>query len=112
MIRFPYTLEIWDTAVNKWRVVGRCNVHYNGRAQFIKSQNGEVIQYTYEVIMPPNIEPIEEKEEVRIIDNRGRNIFDHRHGSQIGSTVEDSVSYPVLGFYKSGQRYESTKIWL
>lgn len=61
MIRFPYTLEIWDAAVNKWRVVGRCNVHYNGRAQFIKSQNGEVIQYTYEVIMPPNIEPIEEK---------------------------------------------------
>lgn len=112
MIRFPYTLEIWDAEANKWRLVGKCNALYNGRAQFIKSPNGEAIQYTYEVIMPPNIPPIEENEEVRIIDNRGRNIFDHRAGALVGSTLEDSVSYPVLGFYKSGQRYECTKIWL
>lgn len=112
MIRFPYTLEIWDAEANKWRLVGKCNALYNGRAQFIKSPNGEAIQYTYEVIMPPNIQPIEENEEVRIIDHRGRNIFDHRANALVGSTLEDSVSYPVLGFYKSGQRYECTKIWL
>ncbi|EKC55922.1 hypothetical protein LEA_15094, partial [human gut metagenome] len=25
---------------------------------------------------------------------------------------KDTASYPVQGFYKSGQRYEDTKLWL
>lgn len=62
--------------------------------------------------MPQNVLPLEENEEVRILDRCGKNIFDHRLGAPIGSTLEDSVSYPVQGFYKSGQRYEYTKIWL
>ena len=112
MIRFPYILLRWNHNTDEWQTVSRCNARYDGKARFIESPNGKVIEYTYEVVMPQNVLPLEENEEVRILDRCGKNIFDHRLGAPIGSTLEDSVSYPVQGFYKSGQRYEYTKIWL
>ena len=112
MIRFPYTLQRWNHDTNEWLTVTKCNARYDGKARFIESPNGQVIRYTYEVVMPANVLPIEENEEVRILDRCGKNIFDHRPDSLIGTTLKDSVSYPVQGFYKSGQRYEYTKIWL
>lgn len=112
MIRFPYILQRWNHDTDEWQTVSRCNARYDGKARFIESPNGKVIEYTYEVIMPQNVLPLEENEEVRILDRYGKNIFDHRIGVPVSSLLEDSVSYPVQGFYKSGQRYEYTKIWL
>ncbi len=112
MIRFPYILQRWNHDTDEWQTVSRCNARYDGKARFIESPNGKVIEYTYEVVMPQNVLPLEENEEVRILDRCGKNIFDHRIGVPVSSSLEDSVSYPVQGFYKSGQRYEYTKIWL
>lgn len=112
MIRFPYTLQRWNSATEEWQTVSRCNARYDGKTRFIESPNGKAIEYTYEVIMPANVRPIEENEEVRILDRHGKNIFDRRPDTPVGSTLEDSVSYPVQGYFKSGQRYEYTKLWL
>lgn len=72
MIRFPYTLQRWNSATEEWQTVSRCNARYDGKARFIESPNGKAIEYTYEVIMPANVRPIEENEEVRILDRHGK----------------------------------------
>ena len=89
MIRFPYILQRWNHNTDEWQTVSRCNARYDGKARFIESPNGKVIEYTYEVVMPQNVLPLEENEEVRILDRCGKNIFDHRLGAPIGSTLED-----------------------
>lgn len=119
MIRFPHTLEMlyeedaslkpdgsWTDATHEWRVVGRCNAIPNGKAQEIRGQNGKSFAYAFEVTMPANTPPVPLGTKVRILDNRGRNIFDGM------PTDDSSASYTVLGFYKSGQRYEYTKLWV
>lgn len=125
MVRYPYTLEIWyeeDATLNpdgsweegahEWRVVGRCNARQNGRAQQIKGENGEAFLYSFEVVMPPKTPPIAIGTRVRIFDNRGYNIFNNEPHTEEKPENNDSASYPVQGFYKSGQRYEDTRIWL
>lgn len=135
MVRYPYTLEIWheeDATQNpdgswtdgfaQWRTVGRCNARQVNGARQINGQNGEAFFYSFEVVMPANTQPIAIGTRVRIIDNTGRNIFD-RSGlnnpedcqspnCRLTDEVLDTVSYQVKGFYKSGQRYEDTRLWL
>lgn len=135
MVRYPYTLEIWHEedaiqnpdgswtdGVAKWHTVGRCNARQNSKAQQIKGQNGGAFYYSFEVVMPANTPPIAIGTRVRIIDNIGRNIFDRSirsisNGCQCSHCRPaekelDEISYPVQGFYKSGQRYEDVKLWL
>lgn len=125
MIRYPYTMDIWyeeDAVLNpdgtftegahEWRTVGRCNARQNGQAQQVKGANGEAFLYSYEVIMPSNTEPIPLGTQVRIIDRNGINIFDHRPKSDAEPNKDSSDTYAVQGFYKSGQRYEATRLWL
>lgn len=125
MIRYPHTLEIWyeeDAILNpdgswtegahEWRFVSRCNARQNGQAKQIKGQNGQVFLYAYEVTMPAATRPIPIGTRVRIFDRHGINIFDHTRRTEAGPTEMDTASYPVQGFYKSGQRYEDTKLWL
>lgn len=125
MVRFPYTLEMWyeeDASQNpdgswiegahEWRVIGRCNARQNGRAQQIKGQNGDAFLYSFEVTMPADTQPIPIGTKVRIFDNRGFNIFDRSPHTEAKPKDRDTASYPVQGFYKSGQRYEDTRLWL
>lgn len=125
MIRYPYTLDIWheeDAVLNpdgtftegthEWRTVGRCNARQNGQAQMVKGANGQDFLYSYEVTMPSNTEPIPLGTQVRIIDRNGINIFDHRPKSDAEPKKDNSETYQVQGFYKSGQRYEDTRLWL
>lgn len=72
MIRFPYILQRWNHNTDEWQTVSRCNARYDGKARFIESPNGKVIEYTYEVVMPQNVLPLEENEEVRILDRCGK----------------------------------------
>ena len=124
MVRFPYTLEMWceeDATLNPdgswtdgahmWRTVGRCNARQNGQAREIKGQNGKTFLYSFEVTMPANTEPIPIGTPVRILDGRGFNIFDHSPRTGEKPAKEEAL-YQVLGFFKSGQRYEYTKLWL
>lgn len=117
MVRFPYTLEMWyeeDATQNpdgswaegahEWRTVGKCNAYQNGQAQTIMGQN--------EVTMPANTQPIPIGTKVRIFDNRGYNIFDHAPHTDDRPKEKGTASFPVQRFYKSGQRYEDTKLWL
>lgn len=123
MIRFPYTLEMWyeDDAtlnpdgswtegVHQWRIVGKCNVRQNGQARQIKGQNGDSFLYSFEVTMSANTQPIPIGTKVRVFDNRGFNIFDRT--PHFGDKLNDTASYPVQGFYKSGQRNEDARLWL
>lgn len=125
MIRYPYTLDIWyeeDAVLNpdgtftegahEWRTVGRCNARQNGQAQQVKGTNGEAFLYSYEVTMPSNTEPIPLGTQVRIIDRNGTNIFDHKPKSDAEPKKDNSDTYAVQGFYKSGQRYEDARLWL
>ena len=125
MVRFPYTLEMWyeeDASQNpdgswiegahEWRVIGRCNARQNGRAQQIKGQNGDAFLYSFEVTMPADTQPIPIGTKVRIFDSRGFNIFDRALRTEAKPKDKDTASYPVQGFYKSGQRYENTRLWL
>ena len=126
MIRYPYTLEIWfeeegtlnpdgswTEGAHEWRVVGKCNARQNGQARQVKGLNGEAFLYSFEVTMPANTQPIPIGTKVRIFDGRGFNIFDHTpHTDERPRDDEDTTFYPVQGFYKSGQRYEDTKLWL
>lgn len=125
MIRFPFILEMWyeeDAVQNpdgswtegahEWRVVGRCNARQNGKAQMVKGLNGQAFLYSYEVTMAANTQPIPIGTQVRIFDNRGFNIFDRTPHNDARPKEKDTASYPVQGFYKSGQRYEDTKLWL
>lgn len=125
MIRYPYTLEMWcedDGTLNpdgswvvgahKWRVVGKCNARQNGQARQVKGLNGETFLYSFEVTMPANTQPIPIGTKVRIFDSRGFNIFDRTPRTNGEPKEKDTASYPVQGFYKSGQRYEDTKLWL
>ena len=125
MVRFPYTLEMWyeeDASQNpdgswiegahEWRVIGRCNARQNGRAQQIKGQNGDAFLYSFEVTMPADTQPIPIGTKVRIFDSRGFNIFDRSLRTEAKPKDKDTASYPVQGFYKSGQRYENTRLWL
>ena len=43
MIRFPYTLQRWNSATEEWQTVSRCNARYDGKARFIESPNGKAI---------------------------------------------------------------------
>ena len=121
MIRFPYTLEMWyeeDATLNpdgswtegahEWRTVGKCNARQNGKAQQIKGQHGDAFLYSFEVTMPSNTQSIPIGTKVRIFDSHGFNIFDRTPRIEARPTA----SYPVQGFYKSGQRYEDTRLWL
>lgn len=135
MVRFPYILEVfceesavlnpdgsWLAGRGQWRRVGRCNARQNSKAQQIKGHNGDTFLYTFEVVMPSDTQPIAIGSRVRIIDNAGRNIFDMTaNSSNISGGCKccnskhrevSEASYTVQGFYKSGQRYEYTKIWL
>lgn len=127
MIRFPYTLEIWyeeDAVPNpdgspgwiegkhEWRIIGKCNARQNGKAQMVKGQNGEAFLYSFEVTMPAHTQPIPVGTKVRIFDNRGINIFDRTQRTDDRPKDNDTASYPIQGFYKSGQRYEDTRLWL
>lgn len=123
--KIPYTLEMWyeeDASQNpdgswiegahEWRVIGRCNARQNGRAQQIKGQNGDAFLYSFEVTMPADTQPIPIGTKVRIFDSRGFNIFDRSLRTEAKPKDKDTASYPVQGFYKSGQRYENTRLWL
>ena len=127
MKRFPYILEMWyeedavpekDGApgwiegIGEWRFVCRCNARQNGQARMVKGQNGEAFLYSFEVIMPADTQPIPIGTKVRIFDNRGFNIFDRTPHTDTRPKEKDTASYPVQGFYKSGQHYEDTKLWL
>lgn len=126
MIRFPYILEMWyeedamqdpDTGefiegAHEWRTVGKCNARQNGQARMVKGASGEAFLYSYEVIMPVRTSPIPLKTKVRIIDSNGINIFNHKPRNDNEPSALDNATYPVQGFYQSGQRYEDTKIWL
>lgn len=125
MVRYPYTLEIWHEenatlnadgswaeGAHEWRFVGRCNVRQNGQARQIKGDNGEAFLYSFEVVMPPNTHPIAIGTQVRVFDNRGLNIFNRSPRTDENPAENDAASYPVQGFYKSGQRYEDTRLWL
>lgn len=102
----------WVEGAHEWRVVGRCNARQNGQAQQIKGQNGDAFLYTFEVTMPADTQPIPIGTKVRIFDSRGCNIFDRSPHTEAKPKDRDTASYPVQGFYKSGQRYEDTKLWL
>ena len=123
--KITYTLEMWyeeDASQNpdgswiegahEWRVIGRCNARQNGRAQQIKGQNGDAFLYSFEVTMPADTQPIPIGTKVRIFDSRGFNIFDRSLRTEAKPKDKDTASYPVQGFYKSGQRYENTRLWL
>ncbi len=125
MVRFPYTLEMWyegeatlnpdgswTEGINEWRPVGRCNAHQNGQAREVRGQNGQVFLYSFEVTMPAHTQPIPIGTKVRIFDNRGVNIFDRTPRKDEKPRNDNAASYPVQGFYKSGQRNEDVKLWL
>lgn len=131
MIHYPYTLEMWyeedavrnpdgtyTEGVHEWRTVGPCNVRQNGQAQQVRGANGEAFIYSYEVVMPSNTDPIPLNTQVRVIDRNGINIFDHKPKVEskpkieTGTNVGGRSTYAVQGFYKSGQRYEDTRLWL
>lgn len=125
MVRYPYTLEMWyekDSILNpdgsftegahEWRVVGKCNAQQNGQARQVKGLNGEAFLYSFEVTMPANTQPIPIGTKVRIFDGRGFNIFDQTPCINERPKEKDTASYPVQGFYKSGQRYEDARLWL
>lgn len=125
MIRYPYTLEIWceeegtlnpdgswTEGPHKWQVVSKCNARQNGQARQVKGLNGEAFLYSFEVTMPANTQSIPIGTKVRIFDGRGFNIFDQTPHTDERPKEKDTASYPVQGFYKSGQRYEDTKLWL
>ena len=102
----------WIEGAHEWRVIGRCNARQNGRAQQIKGQNGDAFLYSFEVTMPADTQPIPIGTKVRIFDSRGFNIFDRSLRTEAKPKDKDTASYPVQGFYKSGQRYENTRLWL
>ena len=62
--------------------------------------------------MPADTQPIPIGTKVRIFDSRGFNIFDRSLRTEAKPKDKDTASYPVQGFYKSGQRYENTRLWL
>lgn len=98
----------WTEGRGEWRVLGRCNAQQNGQAREVRGENGQAFLYSFEVTMPANTPPIKLGTQVCIFDSRGINIFDHTRRTEDGK----GKSYPVQGFYKSGQRYENTKLWL
>ena len=61
---------------------------------------------------PADTQPIPIGTKVRIFDSRGFNIFDRSLRTEAKPKDKDTASYPVQGFYKSGQRYENTRLWL
>ncbi len=77
-----------------------------------KGQNGDAFLYSFEVTMPADTQPIPIGTKVRIFDSRGFNIFDRSLRTEAKPKDKDTASYPVQGFYKSGQRYENTRLWL
>lgn len=124
MVRYPFELEVWyeeDATLNpdgswtegknEWRKVGPCNVYLNGKANEIKAMNGVAFLYTYEIVMPANTMPIPIGTHVRAYDKNGRNVFDNSFISSDKPNTKGSV-YTVQGFYKSGQNYESVKLWV
>ena len=74
--------------------------------------NGDAFLYSFEVTMPADTQPIPIGTKVRIFDSRGFNIFDRSLRTEAKPKDKDTASYPVQGFYKSGQRYENTRLWL
>ena len=125
MIRYPYTIEMlyeddsirnpdgtYPEVASEWRIVGKCNARQNGQAQKIQGANGNSFMYSYEVIMPPNVDPIPIGTQVRIIDKNGVNIFDRRPDNDFNQENINNSTYQVQGFYKSGQQYEDTRLWL
>lgn len=123
MVRYPFTLEYlyeadaeqlpdgsWEEGVREWRSVGRCNAHQNSNARMMTAQNGEVYSYSYEIVMPSDSCPIHIGTPVRVLDAMGNNIFAHHVCGDSEDVAE--VSYAVKGYYRSGQRYAKTKIWV
>ena len=89
MVRFPYTLEMWyeeDASQNpdgSW-IEGAHEWRVIGRCN--ARQNGRAQQI------------------------KGQNGDAFLYSFEV--TMPADTSYPVQGFYKSGQRYENTRLWL
>lgn len=77
-----------------------------------KGKTGMPSSTLFEVTMPADTQPIPIGTKVRIFDSRGFNIFDRSLRTEAKPKDKDTASYPVQGFYKSGQRYENTRLWL
>ncbi len=125
MVRYPYTLEMWheeDAVLNpdgswtegahEWIKAGRCNAKQNGQAKQVRGQNGSAFLYSFEITMPANTDPIPLGTQVRVFDRKGINIFDQTKRNEGKPQKDSTASYPVQGFYKSGQRNEDVRIWI
>lgn len=123
MVRYPFTLEYlyetdaiqrpdgsWQEGVQEWRSAGKCNAHQNSNARTITAQNGEVYAYSFEIVMPSDSCPITIGTPVRVLDAYGNNIFAQQLCNSDKETSE--ASYAVKGYYRSGQRYAKTKLWV
>lgn len=121
MVRYPYTLEVWDEAdatLNpdgsfteghaEWVEHCKCNAHSNGRAQEAVGANGKVIVYSFEVVVPSNASRLTDGAKVRIIDRNGNNIFD----GEPKTDDKGASFYSVLGYDPTGQRHQQRKLWL
>lgn len=119
MRRYPYVLEMlyeedatlnpdgsWNEGVNEWVVVSRCNAEQNGSAREISMNDGSLKVYSYVVALPSSQNPIPINTPVRIIDNKGYNIFDGKPKD------ESSTSYRVISNKLPKQRHEKSKLWL
>lgn len=124
MVRFPYTLEMWyeeDATQNpdgswtegthEWRVVGKCNIHKMGEATVMKGLNGESTEGSYQVLLPPRIEPIVRGTKIRIFRN-GINFFNGKpHDNR--TPKEDPMGYGTCkDFDPFRQKYEDKVLWL
>lgn len=121
MVRYPYTLEMWkeEEAVQnddgswtegkaRWCRVGQCNARRNGRASEVSGTDGEAFIYSYEIVMPATTPAIPIGTKVRILDRRGDNILDeHTCQCKPGQNV-----YAIKGFDRSGQRFQSVRLWV
>lgn len=125
MVRFPYTLEMWyeeDATLKpdgtftdqpgKWVTVCPCNARQNGQARQIRGQYGEAFTYAFEVVMPPDAPPVPIGARVRIFDICGRDVLTGALRDGEAPQTDETASYAVRGIYKSGQRYEDTRLWL
>lgn len=124
MVRFPYILDMWyeedattdpETGMpiegaHEWIQVSRCNARQNGKAIEMKGADGKAFLYSYEIVMPPQVEPIPLGTKVRVVRNDGINIFSNKPISE--SDQPGTGVYEVQGFYKSGQKHEDTKLWV
>lgn len=125
MVRYPYKLEkwveeegvqnpdgSWAEGSGSWVFAGKCNARHNGNAQTVKGYNGEVVVYSYEVVMPSTTAYIPKGTPVRIYDKHNRNFFDKSAHSDDAPINGDTGVMYVEDFYESGQRNEDARLWL